>query len=158
MEASVTEDGIPNTVSRKFRFALAHNLATSLLPPLPVDADDDDTTDDDGAFPNEKDGVADVEAGVGAAADDEDKLCPNENGTDGAAAVTGAGAAALPKENPVTPAAGAGAEAVVVAGACLAFLGIMIMIDHCLIPMYTVQSLVNERSDGWMQRNDAKKQ
>jgi hypothetical protein len=34
----------------------------------------------------------------------------------------------------------------------------MIMIDHCLIPMYTVQSLVNERSDGWMQRNDAKKQ
>jgi hypothetical protein len=98
--------------------ALAHNLAASLLPPVPAapdDDDDEDTADDDGAFPNEKDGVADVEAGVGAAADDEDKLCPNENGTDGVAAVTGAGAAFCPKENPVTPAAGAGAEAVVVA-------------------------------------------
>jgi hypothetical protein len=29
-------------------------------------------------------------------------------------------------------------------GACLAFGGIMIMVDHCLIRMYTVQSLVDE--------------
>jgi hypothetical protein len=110
METSVTDAGIPNIESRKSRLALAHNFAASLLLPL-VPAPPDDADDD--AFPNEKDGVADVEAGAG----DELKLCPNESGADGAAAVVdgAAGAAVLPpKENPVTPdAAGAGADVVV---------------------------------------------
>jgi hypothetical protein len=116
METSVTEEGIPNITSRKSRLALAHNLAASLLSPAPApdDANDDDVDEDAAAFPNEKDGVAE-EGGAGA--DDDDKLCPNENGADGAAAAAvvdgAAGAALAPNENPVSPAAGAGADVVV---------------------------------------------